>query len=70
MHDVRRLTGQVVIDVTGDLSKAQELYGHTDINVTRQSYADYTDKQKSDIANQVGDELEQYLPEFALDKVS
>ena len=66
VHDIRRLTGQVVIDVTGDLSKAQEMYGHSDISVTRQSYADYNTDQKAEVANQIGKELEKYLPEMAL----
>jgi len=66
VHDIRRLTGQVVIDVTGDLSKAQEMYGHSDISVTRQSYADYNTDQKAEVANQIGKELEKYLPEMAI----
>ena len=62
MHDIRRLTGQVVIQATGDLSKAQEMYGHSDINVTRKSYADYNTEQKTEVANQIGEELKDYLP--------
>tara|TARA_Y100000593_G_scaffold94992_1_gene197924 strand:- start:8611 stop:9750 length:1140 start_codon:yes stop_codon:yes gene_type:complete len=70
IHDIRRLTGQVVVDVTGDLTKAQELYGHTDIDITRQSYADYTDKQKSEVAKQVGNELEEYLSITVLEEIN
>ena len=44
-HDLRRLSGQILVKDSKSKELAQEFYGHSDMSVTEDSYADYTDNE-------------------------
>jgi len=44
-HDLRRLSGQILVKDSKSKELAQEFYGHSDMSVTEDSYADFTDNE-------------------------
>jgi integrase len=44
-HDLRRLSGQILIKDSKSKELARQFYGHSDISVTENSYADFSDNE-------------------------
>ena len=44
-HDLRRLSGQILVKDSKSKELARQFYGHSDMSVTEESYADFSDNE-------------------------
>ena len=60
-HNIRALSGQRIVELTGDLMKAKKLYNHSSIAITEKSYVAYQDKEKIELAEILADDIREMI---------
>lgn len=61
VHDIRRLSGQRIVELTGNLIKAKKLYGHSSVAITEKSYVAYKNKDKVELAEILADDVKKII---------